>query len=263
MAGLALHAKIRKIGGLASRFPDVVHVDCPIDIPDRTAFLSSGSSSTPNPGKILAEQVLALNLCERDQTKTTRYTTTVGVACNTFHVPRIFDEFIGNLQTETTKFHVVDMLEATRDALCKLRQQCPNGNLQVIGLLSTAGTRESRVFRDLLEPRFNVYEVSAEAQKLVDKLIYDTSQGIKQQSNPCTQWAQQTCVRLISELAAAGAQAVILGCSELPLALVGVSLPAGYRLLEDPLTFQISAGGQQEFMIIDPVACLARRLVGL
>ena len=55
-----------------------------------------------------------------------------------------------------------------------------------IGLMSTTGTRESRVYRDLLEPQgYEVLEVPAAAQVDVHETIYNQDWGINSRGRVC------------------------------------------------------------------------------
>ena len=85
--------------------------------------------------------------------------------------------------------------------------------------MSTTGTRESRVYRDLLEPQgYEVLEVPSEMQPELHDTIYNQEWGIKAVS-PITLQAVQNFRRYAATLKAMGAEAIILGCTEIPLAL--------------------------------------------
>ncbi|RLN57417.1 hypothetical protein BBJ29_004059 [Phytophthora kernoviae] len=71
----------------------------------------------------------------------------VGVPCNTFHAQPIWDEFM--LRTgSASNVHHVHMLEETMVFIATKLPMCTR-----VGLMSTTGTRQSRVYHDLLEPR--------------------------------------------------------------------------------------------------------------
>lgn len=54
---------------------------------------------------------------------------------------------------------------------------------------------------------------------VVNKAIYDLSYGIKAQSNPVTEAAKRELSNAISYLQQEGAEAIVLGCTEIPLAI--------------------------------------------
>jgi aspartate racemase len=71
--------------------------------------------------------------------------------------------------------------------------------------------------------------------------IYDPGYGIKARSNPVTKEARQIVVNAVRELGERGAAAVVLGCTELPMALPSDSLDG--------------------IPLIDPATILARALI--
>ena len=76
---------------------------------------------------------------------------------------------------------------------------------------------------------------------MVHKAIYDLKYGIKAQSNPVTVIAKRWLTAAIDYLKKEGAEAIVLGCTEIPIAITNKKI------------------GQT--MIIDPTIILARALI--
>merc|ERR1712046_310445 len=106
-----------------------------------------------------------------------------------------------------------------------------------VGLMSTTGTRQTGVYRELLEPMgYTVLEVEEAVQEELHGSIYNTEWGIKAVT-PCTEKARNNFMRYTELLAQQGAEAVILGCTEIPLALPEATLEFTGRVipLVDPV----------------------------
>ena len=56
-------------------------------------------------------------------------------------------------------------------------------------------------------------------QNRIHQAIYHREYGIKSQSNPVNEYAKTELLEAIHSLQNAGAQAIILGCTEIPLAI--------------------------------------------
>eukprot|EP01084_Bolivina_argentea_P131931 232820_1 len=72
---------------------DVIHLSCAQYIGDRTRYLmqlkQTGKTNIPNPGPAMANVAKALSAASVSMNTCS----VVGVACNTFHAPAIFDAF--------------------------------------------------------------------------------------------------------------------------------------------------------------------------
>jgi len=94
--------------------------------------------------------------------------------------------------------------------------------LQTVGLLGTAYTMEGEFYRGRLVQQFglNVLTPPPADRQLVHQIIYDELclGAIRQDS-------RQTYQRIIQDLAAAGAQGVILGCTEIMLLIDPAACP--------------------------------------
>jgi len=200
----------------------VAHFSFSHQIPDRTRALQTGDIDQPVHGECLQMKagVQAANLLGRQAVG--------GVPCNTFHAPRIWDRFVQELSRQGISVQLVHMIE---EVAAHLQNVCgPNA---AVGLLSTTGTRQAGFYRTILEAKgMSVIEVPDDQQDAVHDTIYDRTQGIKAVT-PVTDWARQRFEGFADLLIARGADALILGCTEIPLALPGTQFRG--KPLVDPM----------------------------
>lgn len=177
----------------------------PAQISDRTAYLVG--QETTNPAHAVARIVRKLE---------TLGVTVVGIPCHTFHAPMIFDVMEAELRESHSRVRVLHMINET---VQHLRGKFPPGTR--VGILSTTGTARSGVYPFCLG-RSDLDAVTVpEALQLsvVHPAIYDTGYGIKAQSSPVSPRARADLVRAVEWLVRAGAQAIVLSCTEIPLAI--------------------------------------------
>ncbi|MFA6458424.1 MAG: aspartate/glutamate racemase family protein [Patescibacteria group bacterium] len=135
--------------------------------------------------------------------------------CNTFHAPKVWDRFVELAQDEKLNVELVHMLRETADFV---KANFPNA--KKIGLMSTTGTRQVGVYREIFEPLgFEIVEVPSEFQGELHDTIYNPQFGIKAKSSPVTPQARANFEKYLGILKGVGAEVVILGCTEIPLAL--------------------------------------------
>ncbi len=90
-----------------------------------------------------------------------------------------------------------------------------------VGLLATRGTYASGVYSTAfgsLGP-IEVLHPAPEEQLLVHASIYDPEFGIKNHPNPISRKAVEILADAGRRLVARGAEAVVMGCTEIPLAM--------------------------------------------
>ncbi|MHC6202984.1 aspartate/glutamate racemase family protein [Breznakiellaceae bacterium SP9] len=199
-------------------------ISCPSLIPDRTEFLLRGDGqNNPAHGLFKCAQRL-YNAGAR----------LAAVACNTAHAAPIFGPFCAQVGEHLPGMRIINMLEAAA-AFVKDELQ-----LSRIGLLATRGTHRSGVYHDYFrkEDGFILIEPDERGSSEVHHAIYE----IKSQSNPPSEHVRSLLVYEINHLIGLGAQAVILGCSELPLAV---------------------ESGAASVPLIDPGLVLARKLINI
>jgi len=234
MAGVLLHQHIienTRTDGTDQSHIDVIHLSLSRLVPDRSEYLTGIVEKNPADGMIEVLSYVAEAIGRHPARGAVG-----GFPCNTFHAPRIWDHFAARCKKECPWIEPVHMLELVAR---RLRERYGIGT--PIGLLSTTGTRNSGVYRNLLEQAgLAVVEVDRNDQDEVHRIIYDRDWGIKAHS-PVTDTAREALVHFLDRLSSERPAAVILGCTELPLAAPGPT----YRGMD----------------LIDPLRVLARELV--
>ena len=231
----------------------VHHVSYSAHVRDRTDFLLDAEDPRAgerpaNPGTGMAAALLP-SLCALADAHNDLHCA-VGVPCNTFHTPSVFDEFRRAMDDLRLGVTVVDMLAETRDFLTGLRDD--GQDVSTVGVMATTGTRNFNTYRDLLEPAgFDVVEVAEEDQDALHDTIYNPDWGLKAVS-PATARARENFANYAFDLVEAGADVLVLGCTEIPLAFPRFAGSVGWL---------DGDGGAAPTMLVDPVVCLARALV--
>ncbi len=199
-------------------------------LPDRSTYLF-GASAT-NPAYALADLARQLDAAGA---------VVAGMPCNTAHAPAIFDVLEADLARTGHRIRLLHMID---EAVAHLRAAVDAGALppvRRVGTLSTQAVYALQLHRRPLEAAgFEAVAPSAAMKAQVHRVIFDETYGLKAQSLPPTPQARAELVAAIEHLAARGADAVILGCTELPLA---------------PLAAEVG------LPLIDPSRLLARALV--
>ncbi len=236
-AGTLLHrfiieetAKLKKVG----RDQDHLlthHISASPWITDRTNFLLGEHDQNS------AEGVARVIKIFDDIAKSQDRKFVAGVPCNTFHAPPIFNHLeILIEQHGVENVEILHMIQETKNYIEENFQ-----GVQKIGLMSTTGTKEQRIYHDLLEPLgYEVIEVDEADQANLHDTIYNSEWGIKAVS-PVSEQAKNNFELYAKQLQNKGAEALILGCTEIPIALPGNDFEG------TPL--------------IDPMRALARALV--
>ncbi|MDR0583406.1 MAG: amino acid racemase [Treponema sp.] len=208
---------------------DSVLISCPALIPDRTEFLlNEGKPGYENPAYGMFE-------CAKRLYRTgARY---ISVACNTAHADHIFTPFRALVEDSLPGVIIINILETCAS-------HAKETGAKRVGLLATRGTYKSRVYHEYFtaEAGFVLYEPDADAQGKIHAAIYSEDFGIKAHPDPVTAKAKTILKDEIARLAGQGAEALILGCTELPLAI---------NPSDSPLP------------LLDPALLSARRLIRL
>ena len=153
--------------------------------------------------------------------------TVIGVPCNTAHSPRIMDVAVAMLHEASPQTRFVHMIDAV---VAFIRESLPHA--RTIGVLSTKGTYATGLYQDALSAAgFVPLFPDEEGRERVQQAISNTAYGIKAQSNPVTPEARGALLAEAEKLVEQGADAVILGCTEIPLALTEPDL-RGVPLLD-------------------------------
>jgi aspartate racemase len=205
----------------------VILCSLPSEIEDRTAFVLG--ESTDNPAWSILKVVRKLGQAGA---------TVAGIPCNTAHAPRIFDVIQDELRKGKDQIKLLHMIEEVAGVI---RERFPNA--KKIGLLSTIGTAKARIYQAYLEPEGYAMVLPDEDIQVnfVHRPIYDREFGIKAKSAPVTDIARARLAQAIDHLLGRGVEVIILGCTEIPLA--------------------ITEKERQGIPLLDPAVILARALI--
>jgi len=209
MAGIALHKKIienTQTDGSDQDHLEVHHFSRSEDILDRTKFLMG--EITDNPALGMFRTAMLIDKAAKEVKKRA----VVGIPCNTFHAPEIFDEFLRLVAK--LDIQVLNMIQETASYIRR-----HFSGIRKIGLLSTSGTRKVHVYSKVLEPLgFEILELPEDVQEQLQDSIYNRDWGLKAVS-PVTKKARENFLKYAQMLIQQNVQAIILGCTEIPLAL--------------------------------------------
>jgi aspartate racemase len=227
-AGLDLCQKILEetIAECDQDYLTVLNWSQPNRIMDRTDYLMGNVGV--NPALAIAAQVGRLAQAGA---------TVAAIPCNTAHAPPIFDEIMAALQREHVEITFLHMI---RETAVFLQTYFPH--VYRVGVLSTTGTYRLRLYPDNLEPCGFTVLLSDEAMQTtqIHPAIYDRTYGIKA-NGTATPRARQDLLKGANALHEAGAEALILGCTEVPLAIGETAV--------------------NNMPVIDPTRILARALI--
>lgn len=190
---------------------EVVLISASSKIEDRTQYILN-QSTVSNPAEAIFSVILNLHKVGADL---------IAIPCNTAHSPPIMDVVIDKINRAGIKVKLVNMLEETFKYL-----KIDLSDIQRIGLLATRGTYQSEVYQTISD-RFGIELLIPDKEKInqVHTSIYDQEFGIKAKSNPVLPKAITILKSNAEELISRGAQGIIMGCTEIPLALSGVKVP--------------------------------------
>jgi aspartate racemase len=201
-----MHKVVRLTGAARDQDHIKMMVEQNPQIPDRTANLI-GSGADPT--------ISLLATCKQLEAGGAN---AVAIPCNTAHA------FVDRIQPYLS-IPIVNMLS---EVVQHVRSQMPA--VRRVGLLATSGTVASGVYREVAEVAGLQLLVPEEAvQDLVMQAIYG-ERGVKAgfTSGLCS----DLLATAIDHLARQGAEAIILGCTELPLIAIDVAIGQAMALLD-------------------------------
>lgn len=213
MAGVDLHKKIINNTKATSDKDhlNVFHFSFSSYIEDRTEFLKGNVLTNPAIGMFETIQYLYESFNHEEEYGTKKVV--LGIPCNTFHAPQIFDFFIDLLVLYSINIQVVNMIDET---IYFIKEK--HFNIKNIGLLSTTGTRDFNVYDQKINNHsLNITKLPDDLQEKLHRAIYSTTYGIKAKSNPVSPQAISDIKLCADYLIAHGAEVIVLGCTELPL----------------------------------------------
>jgi len=182
----------------------VINYSGPGQVVDRTQFLTG--KTAVNPAIALFEQLMALERAGAS---------VAGIPCNTAHALPIFSVVEEMMDASGTDLKLLNMISSLSRHLHKHQPE-----IKRLGLLGTIGTYWAKAYEIMMEPDgFDVIVPDEELQTAVHAAIQDPEFGIKAWGYG-TDTACSMLMEAIDNLQTKGIDAVILGCTELPLALV-------------------------------------------
>jgi aspartate racemase len=183
----------------------VILMSFPGAVEDRTLFLQGAVAD--NPAFAIAGIIQKLEKAGAG---------IIGIACNTSHSPEIYDVILHELKKRRSRVKLVNMPYET----CRhIQDTYPS--VRRVGLLTTNGTWQSGIYKKLLreaglEPVIPDYQFQ---QNVIHKMIYDPDFGIKANPAAVSEKVRTLLDKALHYLKEQGAEAIIVGCTELSLVL--------------------------------------------
>jgi len=139
--------------------------------------------------------------------------TVAGMACNSAHSPVIFDRITSVLRENRSRLGLLHMI---REVAWFLTYEFTG--IRKVGVAGTTGTRAAGLYMHLEQFGIEILNTTAEEQEVLQSAIYHPEYGIKAASDGISPKAveilSETCLLLKSR----GAEAIVFGCTEFPLA---------------------------------------------
>lgn len=178
----------------------VIHINIASSIPDRTEFLSG--KCTLNPAIPISKQIRVLYHAGAR---------VVGISCNTAHAAPIFN-VIKNHVDELAGLTLVNMI----DELFAMLQK---SGTRTAGLFATLGSYQCNLFTDYGR-RYGVDVIlpDTEQQRIIHDTIYNKKDGLKVTGH-INRRIQQEYDRVLQSFLKSGVNHLILGCTEVSMAL--------------------------------------------
>ncbi|HEY5775920.1 MAG TPA: amino acid racemase [Xanthomonadales bacterium] len=229
-AGLDLAEKIINLTRAESDQDHVPFIlfSLPKMVSDRTAFLLGRQQTNP-----------AFAIAEQFEKMSTLGCTIAVMACNTAHAGPIFDVALDLLDQKGIKLRILHMV---RETVAHIQMTRPR--IKRVGILGTEGTYQTGLYDRALENAgLEAILPAAEIRKSIHDAIYSTDFGIKVSTSVVSERATKYVHEAVRHLVELGAEAVILGCTELPLALKdnqvdGVQIVDPARIIAEKLIFE-------------------------
>ena len=172
-------------------------------IPDRSAWLEDETAPSPLPGMMEVLRRLDDAGCA-----------VAGVPCNTAHAPAIYDRLLDGLLADGRDLRLLHIVDAIVDNVGEVAPGATH-----VGVLATTSSIKNRLHQVGLEAAgYGAVIPSAAVQEAVQSTIF-APWGLKAQSDPPDPRAREVLLEATEHLVERGADAVILGCTELPLAV--------------------------------------------
>jgi len=210
VGGMGTYAGIdllRKIADNTGAVKDQEHLpvamlSLPEKISDRSEYFFGEVEE--NPGKAIADIVTdlkKLGAC------------IFGIPCNTAHVPEIIQPV---LEVVKDGCIFVNMIHEVAEYISK-----GYPDVKTVGIIGTNGVFKSKVYDIYLTASGlnTIYPDEDVQYNMVHPAIYDREYGIKAKSGPVSERARVDLQAVVQMMIGEGAQAIVLGCTEIPLAI--------------------------------------------
>ncbi len=174
----------------------------PEKLNDRSEYLFGEVDE--NPGYAIAgivRELIALGAC------------VFGIPCNTAHVPEILKPVLDIIPEGCKLVNMIDEVAAY------ISVNYPD--VRKVGIMGTNGVYKSRVYDIYMEREglSAVYPDEDVQYTILHPAIYDMEYGIKAVSEPVSERARVDLLNVVRMLINDGVQAIVLGCTEIPLAI--------------------------------------------
>ncbi len=177
------------------------------DSPYRQERSGGGNGSPdrdPNPGSAIARILLKMEQAG---------VTVAGLACNSAHAPVIFDRIAHELNENRSRIGLLHMI---REVGWFLTYEFTG--IRKVGIAGTTGTRASGLYKLLEEFGMEVLDTTDGEQQVLHSAIYHPEYGIKAAPDGASGRAAEILTDPCRSLKQRGAQAIVFGCTEFPLA---------------------------------------------
>jgi aspartate racemase len=181
----------------------VILYSVPQLVPDRTDFITGKSPVNPSAGIIKGLK----NLVNAGAG-------VAAIACNNAHAAIIFDPVKEWCRRESD-IELVSIVDSTVEYTLSISPP-----VRKVGILAVYGTYKSQVYeKALLKKGVEVIEITEKMKNHVHNIIWDPEYGIKAFSSPVTTKARNELMNIINYMIQNKADAIILACTEIPLAI--------------------------------------------
>jgi aspartate racemase len=181
----------------------VILYSVPQLVPDRTDFITGRSTVNPSAGIIQGLQ----NLINAGAS-------ILAVACNNAHADLIFNP-VKEWVEKHRGLELVSIVNSTVEYILTVSPP-----VRKAGILAVYGTYKSQVYeKALLNKGIEVIGLTEEMKKSVHNIIWNPEYGIKAFSSPVTPKARDELLSIINYMVKNKADAIILACTEIPLAI--------------------------------------------
>jgi aspartate racemase len=218
MAGVSLHTKIIENTPNVVSDQDnlnIIHLSCSRYISDRTMFLlNNKNGNLKNPAICVRPLLQTFS----DIAHTLNTSIVVGVCCNTFHISKIYNKFLKDIEIINSKkknfsgyIHTLHMIDLT------MKYIKYSLKINVVGLLSTTATRNLNLYQNFAKAQnISIIEIDCKFQDELHDTIFNKKDGIKV-LNKSSKRVRNLYEKYINMLKKKGCKVIILGCTEIPL----------------------------------------------